>query len=351
MKIIHTADLHIGGPLQGLPKHKADLRKAELLDGVKKLCDYARATDVSAVIIAGDLFDIKSVETRLKKEIFSLFASAPQTNFYCIFGNHDGETDIAEFQPNNFFTFSKAHGFFSYDLGENVTLTGCDRGYFSPDFPLLDKNAFNIVTLHGELGKDIPLESVREKHIDYLALGHIHKPMPAKEKLDSRGYYRYSGCLEGRGFDETGARGFFLLEMEKGRIKEEKFLSFSTRKIERVEVDITGCESYYDIERKALDALAFLSGSDMVKLVLCGTFTPTLKKDLALLTSRLLEKFFFVKVEDQSKLYVDYRAYETDKTERGEFVREVGRYEMDEDLRAEILEVGLKALGGEEIDL
>ncbi len=43
--------------------------------------------------------------------------------------------------------------------------------------------------------------------------------------------------------------------------------------------------------------------------------------------------------------------YETDLTERGEFVREVGRYEMSEELREEILAVGLQALNGEDIDL
>ena len=47
---------------------------------------------------------------------------------------------------------------------------------------------------------------------DYLALGHIHYNVV--EPLDSRGVYAYSGCLEGRGFDETGEKGFVLIEVE-----------------------------------------------------------------------------------------------------------------------------------------
>ena len=70
-----------------------------------------------------------------------------------------------------------------------------------------------------------------------------------------------------------------------------------------------------------------------------------------MLNARLCERFFFAKTEDDSRPYIDPRAFENDLTERGEFVREVGRYEMNEDFRAEVLEVGLKALGEEEIDL
>ena len=89
----------------------------------------------------------------------------------------------------------------------------------------------------------------------------------------------------------------------------------------------------------------------MIKITLCGKHAPELRKDIALLLERLSEKYFFVKMQDESSVLIDYSVYENDLTERGEFVREVGRYEMNERLRQEILEVGLKALSGEEIDL
>jgi exonuclease SbcD len=46
----------------------------------------------------------------------------------------------------------------------------------------------------------ISLKELKNKAIDYLALGHIHSYK--MEQLDSRGVYCYPGCLEGRGFDE-----------------------------------------------------------------------------------------------------------------------------------------------------
>jgi fucose 4-O-acetylase-like acetyltransferase len=55
----------------------------------------------------------------------------------------------------------------------------------------------------------VSLSALRGRGIDYLALGHIHAYK--KAPLDSRGIYCYPGCLEGRGFDECGRKGFVLL--------------------------------------------------------------------------------------------------------------------------------------------
>ena len=89
----------------------------------------------------------------------------------------------------------------------------------------------------------------------------------------------------------------------------------------------------------------------MVKLVLFGNHEVGLRKDVALLSTRLSSQFFHVKVVDESRVRIDYQRYKNDLSERGEFVREVGRYALSEEDRAEILDVGLKALAGEDIDL
>ena len=89
----------------------------------------------------------------------------------------------------------------------------------------------------------------------------------------------------------------------------------------------------------------------MVKLTLCGRHKIGLRKDISLLSARLNEAYFNAKVADESTAYIDYSAYQNDLSERGEFVREVGRYALSDEERAEILDVGLKALAGEDIDL
>ena len=352
MKIIHTGDIHIGSALRSLPPEKAALRKREIFEGFAALTRYAKENGVSAVIIAGDLFDENGVAPHSKKETLACIAAANPVRFFYVSGNHDSDAAFVGELPPNLFIFSHDHGWYSYDLGENITLTGADARNFAQAFssPLrLPQNKYNIVTLHGE--KDIPFSYLIDKNIDYLALGHIHKPMPKAEKLDYRGVYRYCGCPEARGFDEAGARGFFLLEIRSGMLVSEKFLSLAKRMVVELRVDITACQTYADVERAVLNSVAQISPADVVKVVLCGNPHAELIKDTTLLCERLCEKFFFAKVEDVSRPYVNPHAFENDLTERGEFVREVGRYEMNEDFRAQVLEVGLKALCGEEIDL
>ncbi len=360
MKIIHTGDVHIGSAFKNLPTEQARLRGNELLEDFRNACFYARENGVAAVLIAGDLFDSNFVPKSLRRETLTAIQQAAPVCFFYVSGNHDGKMEFDEDKPDNLYLFSDSCGWKSYDLGEGIQLTGMDTRHFSfSAFSALalPKDKFHIALLHGDIYADtnsperIPLSALTEKNIDYLALGHIHKPTLQSERLDGRGKYRYCGCFEGRGFDELGNRGVFLLDVQNGIIKEEKFLSFAKRQVTEVRVDVSACNSYFDVETLTLEALKNKRSSDLVKLVLYGRHKAELCKDPSLLARKLSERFFYVKVEDESQIFIDANAYKNDLTERGEFVREVGRYAFTEEERAEILEVGLKALNGEEIDL
>lgn len=360
MKIIHTGDVHLGAAMTSLPPEKATLRKAEILDGFRRLCTYARENSVGAVLIAGDLFDGNRVSASLRAEVLGAIAAAPSTWFFYVSGNHDDEFAFAKNLPKNLFLFSQNHGWQSYELPDGVTVTGIDTRNLSPTCYgglRLRPDSFNIVLMHGDVTKggqgqeSISLSALQNRNVDYLALGHIHVPTMQAERLDGRGRYRYCGCFEGRGFDECGKRGFFLLEVRDGKLTAEHFLSLAKREIRLCAADISACESYADVERVAFSALKDAKKEDVVKLVLRGRHKAGLRKDLPLLCERLSERFFYAKAEDESRLFIDYKQYENDLSERGEFVRVVGRYEMNEEDRAEILDVGLKALAGEDIDL
>lgn len=360
MKLIHTGDIHIGSALKNLPADKAKLRKAELIDGFAKICAYAKANGVFAVLIAGDLFDDAGVPAHVIRQVFSVLENAKPVRFFYVSGNHDKGLGVMQDAPDNVYGFSHTPPFASYDLGENVTLTGMDAGFFSlENFSALrfSPSTYNVLLLHGDVAGDtrakehIPLAYLQNKNVDYLALGHIHKPTLSLERFDARGHYRYCGTPESRGFDEIGERGFFLLEIVNGKLTDEKFLSLATRAVREIKVDISHCKDYFDLERAVLAQTKTFPQTDCVKCVLCGSYQTALRKDLPLLQARLSQRFFYVKLQDESRLFFDPRAYANDLTERGEFVREVGKCEMNARLKEEILEVGLKALAGEEIDL
>lgn len=359
MRMIHTGDIHIGSPLKNLPPEKAQLRKTELLDGFRRLCVYAKANGVTAVLIAGDLLDENRVTRQVKRQTLAFIQEASPVAFFYVSGNHDSSGLDGEELPQNLYLFTQNNGAQNYRLPENVTVTGMDTRYFSREnfdalhFP---QDTCNVLLLHGDVYSEqsreyIPLSLLQNKGIDYLALGHIHIPDVQAKSLDLRGRYRYCGCLEGRGFDEVGGRGFFLLEIENGKICLEHFLTLAKRTVTERQVDISACQTYFDVESAVFSALQQERAENLVKVVLCGQYQPDLKKDLSVLTARLNERFFFVKVDDQSRLKIEPESFVNDLTERGEFVREALRYGLSDDMREAVLEVGLKALAGEDIDL
>lgn len=359
MKIIHTGDIHIGAAFSFLDSDKARLRQAEITDGFRRLCTYARENKIEVVLIAGDLFDDNALSKSEKSEVFAAIAAAAPTHFFYVSGNHDDEFYAQEQLPQNLHLFSKNHGWQAYDLTENITVTGMDTRNFSMEkfgeIPL-DSTRFNIMLLHGDIaqntGKEsIPLTLLAQKPIDYLALGHIHKPDLQSLRFGVRGKYRYCGCLEGRVFDEVGVRGFFLLDIQNGKICDETFYSLSTREVCEIRVDITSCQNYAEIENAVFAAVANVPKTHLVKVVLCGVYTLGLQKEISLLTHKLCQQFFHARVDDSSRLAFRAEAYENDQSLCGAFVREVGRYAFNDRQRDEILEIGLKALHGENIDL
>lgn len=358
MRIIHTGDVHLGSVFRGLTAEKAKLRQAEILDGFRRLCLFAKQNSIETVLIAGDLFDENSVPTAVKNEAFSAIAQAFPVNFFYVSGNHDDGFSTQGELPKNLYLFSQNRGWHSYDFADGVTVTGIDEKFVNGgayQTLSLRANRYNIVIMHGEITEGsengVRLSALKNKNIDYLALGHIHQPMMQAEKLDGRGRYRYCGCLEGRGFDECGKRGFFLLDIREGKCVKEEFCSLAKREICEIEADISHCKNYYEVERVCASALSKARKEDIVKLILRGRHIAELKKDVSLLTARFSAEFFHLKAVDCSRVVIDYEKYKNDLSERGEFVRAVLASDRSEEEKEEILEVGLKALAGEDIDL
>ena len=211
----------------------------------------------------------------------------------------------------------------------------------------------NVVTLHGQAGtscgKDqINLKLLQNRGIDYLALGHLHTY--SLQKLDETGVFCYSGCLEGRGFDECGEKGFVLLTIERGRVTPE-FVPFSCRTLHRVETDVAGCVRSAEIAARIQKAAQGISPDDMAEVVLTGEVSPEADLSVSYLQNQLAGSFFFAKVKDETRLAVEPERYRNDVSLKGEFVRQVLASELPEHEKAAVIRAGVLALAGEEISI
>ena len=354
MKLIHCADIHLDSPMEtNLSADKARERKLEIRSTFARLVRTAADEGVEAILIAGDLFDGARVTKSTENYVLDLIASHPMIDFFYLSGNHDKGSALANTSqlPANLYTFGKLWS--TYRRG-NVAITGAAV----PDADTLSLSAedVNILLLHGQerrsagvAGEDIiHLGRFKNKNIDYAALGHIHEHRVMR--LDARGTAAYSGCLEGRGFDECGTKGYVLLNVEGGRVS-HRFVPFATRTLHTVECDVTGFTSGLDLEERMLASVSGIAASDMVKVVLVGTCPADAMLDLSHLRGILAERFYFAKIKDETRLFINAEDYAHDISLKGEFVRRVMASSLSESEKERVIACGFRALAGEELGI
>lgn len=349
MKIIHCADVHLGSRISTLPKEISEVRRTEILNTFRRMVAYAAKNGIKVILLSGDVFDSDNPFKKDKDFFYSVVKNNPDIDFLYLRGNHDSESAGEESLPN-LKLFSDA--WTSYVYGE-VTVTGIEinSGNATSLYSTLnlDKDCVNIVMLHGQTGstagKDIiNLGKLRNKNIDYLALGHIHKY--SADKLDDRGQYAYSGCLEGRGFDEAGERGFIVLDVTSKKIT-HTFIPFAERLITEAEADITGITDAYSAYLKIKDTISF-DRKNIYRIYLTGAVDFKIGDLASDLEKYLSDKCLFIDVKDKTRKRIDIHAYDGDNSLRGEFVRSVYSSDLPEDDKLKIISYGLNALEGRE---
>lgn len=352
MKFIHCADLHLDSKMQSnLSSQKARQRNLEILDTFEKMVDFAQDNAVVGIIIAGDMFDTTRVSKQTKQRVLNKIIKNPNIDFLYLSGNHDETSFISLIEeiPSNLKIFNNQWQTYAYG---NLKITGrLFDGHTNASFYdtlNLQEDNFNIVVLHGELSTQaINLNKLKDKYIDYLALGHIHSY--SQEKLDERGVYCYAGCLEGRGFDECGEKGFVLLDIDANRkILHTQFINIAKRQLYEIKVNITDYDDWFAIEDQVTELVRDIAKDNLLKIVLVGKYNLELDKQLDMLTNKLGD-FFYVKIQDESVLDVSIKDVEKDFSLRGEFMRRVLSSDLTDKEKEQVILIGRKALEGEHL--
>lgn len=351
MKLIHCADLHLGSKISSkFPKEISLARRAEVRDSFRRMVGYANERAIDIIVLAGDVFDTDKPFKKDKDFFYSVVANNPDIDFLYLRGNHDTLGEGRDFP--NLKTFSREWS--NYTYGDTVVsgIEICRENATSLYSTLaLSQDKKNIVVMHGQAGDSAGMDNVhlgrlRGKYIDYLALGHIHEY--GFGKIDERGIWAQSGCLEGRGFDETGDKGFIVVDI--GEKVTHTFVPFSQKKIMRETLDITGIADAYGAYRLALEKIDF-NQSDIYRIELVGETDASSDSYAEDLQKFLMGACAFVSVKDRTRKRIDVGAYEGDTSLKGEFVRTVyANTAYTDEEKAQILAYGLRALAGREVE-
>ena len=350
MKIIHLADVHLGSKIDAkFTKEKSEERRRDILATFKNVVEYAKENNIKVILLAGDVFDKDNPSMKDKKNFYSMVKNNPDIDFLYLKGNHDSETSYFETIPN-LKEFSNKWSKYSY---EDIDISGIefDDGNYESLYSTLDldESHVNIVMLHGQIASKVSkyginLSKLKNKNIDYLALGHVHKYWEGA--IDKRGIAVYPGCLEPRGFDELGEKGFVELEIEGKEIK-HKFIPFASKTIHEIDVDISESKDAYSVYLKIKPLIT--NSNDMYRINLTGEKSFEEEGLISQLESYLSNDCYLVSIKDQSALKIDVSQYINSASLKGEFVRMVMNSSHSEEEKNEIIRLGLKALLGEDV--
>ena len=354
MKILHCADIHLGSKMEAkFTRDKSTERKTEVMHTFRRMVEYANENDIKIILLVGDVFDKDNPAMKYKGYFYDIIKNHPQIDFLYLNGNHDKEGSYIEENIENLKTFNKSE--FTYYEYDNICIGGIEmepanaKSFYSQ--LSLDKEKINIVMLHGDatdsVGMDkIKIANLKNKGIDDLALGHIHTYKYGK--IDERGIYAFPGCLEGRGFDECGEKGFIVLDIEK--TVDFKFVPFARRTIHEVSVDITNANSLYEVEEFVKKEVQAISKDDILRINLTGEVSVDLELSEKEVENSL-SSYYFVNVKNKTTLKTDISDYDGDQSLIGEFIRNVsGNDEYSEEDKQKIITMGLRLINGKEVE-
>lgn len=258
MKVLHTADWHIGS-FKGPKKDGEDLRRQDTIRCLEEMVRVAKEECPDLALVSGDIFDVQEIgQTRGHREVHDAYEIIKALS------SCSGEVIVMRGTPNhdNYGAFTSLAD--DFDLINNVhivtypgiihtkdadvaVIPGFDRGTFRANHPGLSKEdeneaisqeLANIVagyraqcdpnkksilmshyTIPGcntESGQImmltqfepvLPPDVLNMANFDLVAMGHIHRP----QKLENVPNCYYSGAINAMNFNDEGQeRGFWI---------------------------------------------------------------------------------------------------------------------------------------------
>lgn len=338
VKILHCGDIHLDSPFSRLDLERSEIRQNELRGTFTSMMLYARTQGADLVLIAGDLFESGFASKKTVAIITEQFAGMPDCKFVISPGNHDPYTAGSVYAtckfPDNVYIFdSEELSCFTFDdIGADIY----GWAFTSPSYyrsPLMGKRSddtgrLKLLCAHCDITSPIskycPLtvKDLTDFGFDYAALGHVHTASGIERSGNT--YYGYSGCPEGRSFDEPGMGGAYFVTVSRGDGEPDinvNRVKFSRRRYETERIDITGAADLVEARAKLSARISEKKyGSETIlRAIFEGSVAPSLSGIESLAAQ--FENLFMLEVIDKTLPVFDGGKLAQDMTVRGELYR------------------------------
>lgn len=338
VRILHAADFHLDSAYGALTAEQAVQRRRESRENLTRLVDYANDHQAELMLLSGDLFDSEAVFAQTG-ELLAAELERFAGEVVIAPGNHDYYSERSAYAR---IMWPKNVHIFRHTAMESVSFPqyGCVVhgaafvGEAAEELPLAhiapSDGWLHLGVLHGETGskdsryRPISVQQIAESGLAYLALGHVHGCSGVQQAGNTA--YAYPGCLEGRGFDELGDKGFLFGEVDSESVRLH-FVPFAKRRYQILRVDVTDSERPIEaISRR----LPLRTEDDIYRILLTGECAEPVRTEK--IQAELADRFYHLEVRDQTRLQQDLWARSDDDTLRGLFLRQMrAKYDTAED--------------------
>lgn len=289
MRLMHMADAHFGRRFSSsrFGPEAAAARRRALEDAMRLMVDYANENAVDAILCAGDLIESAEIRPADLRTLRDILSSLKTPKMYAVSGNHD---PLDALSPYGRLASDKLcllpAGYSKTMLDDDTALHAFSfpeaevRRNPLEDVPLDFSAKRNILLLHCDAISPesvyLPARMSFLQKFDYCALGHVHQPMELSPGI------RYSGSILGMDRNETGPRGFVIVDT-LGPTAE--FVPLPLPTYESITVELSAQDDSF--EPRILSALELLPRDSLVSVTLTGTHPAGARPDTEALAERL----------------------------------------------------------------
>ena len=337
-KIFHTGDFHLDSPFSGLDFSRSEEARKARCALFEKMMASAKDEGCDMVLISGDLFDSSYVTPETGAAIIRAFGELGCPVVISP-GNHDPYTEdsfyATEKLPANVHIFKSENLEPMHFPHLGISVFGyafrsdSHPGTDLTSFPDISAGSFatKILLAHCDLdtrdSKYAPLDvsDLAGTGIIFAALGHVHKePQIISRKGTHIGY---CGFPEGRGFDELGRGGAWIVDIDtrSGGFSAVR-KTFSQKHFEIETVDVTGITDAAALS-SLIACLCAEKGYDSrtsLRVVLRGLMSADFGIDESLLRQLVMKtnQVGYLEIKDETIPDFSESALKNDLTIRGE---------------------------------
>ena len=298
---LHCGDLHLGCT----PNH-LEQRYEDFFISFKDLIDNAINFNCKYILISGDLFHLKVINSKTLLNVINLLEYARNNNIkvIAIEGNHDKAFYVDEESWLNFLNEKNYITLLKHKINngkliidnesiyedDNIRIIGI--GYLGSATSIYLKDIqnkiskskkFTVLMMHAGINRlvgqemgDISLEQLLPLKglVDYVALGHIHNKYILEDLFYNPGSIENIRIKDGKRSDD---KGYFIVSYQNKQ-KDVQFIKSKQRAIHNIQIKLENNLQIEEVERYLLNYDYSCEENAILEITICGNvpFNPYL---------------------------------------------------------------------------